>query len=65
MHYSYSKTPEYVDPVADAGWSTGGEDTDGGDVPPQVDPLAIEKGKVPWPTKTEKNKKPENAEEGG
>lgn len=37
---------KYSVPDEDAGWSTGGEDTDGGDVPPQIDPLAMAKGRV-------------------
>lgn len=42
----FSPRQRYSVPDEDAGWSTGGEDTDGGDIPPQVDPLAIAKGKV-------------------
>lgn len=41
----FSYREKYRAPDEDAGWSTGGEDTDGGDVPPQVDPMAMAKGK--------------------
>lgn len=39
---SYSPRPkfEFGEPLVDAGWSTGGEDTDGGGVPNLVDPNA-------------------------
>lgn len=43
---SHRERPQHINPVDDAGWSTNGEDTDGGDAPPQIDPLAMAKGKV-------------------
>lgn len=38
--FSPRTKPRFGEPLVDAGWSTGGENTDGGSVPSLVDPNA-------------------------